>query len=185
MIKSMRRLLSTVAVSLLMLVPAGLAAAKGDLTYDKTTNVYWDDPNCDKALNGPGMRVNLTAIKNDSGNIRMNLYDDPETFLDSGARIARIDIPARKGELNACLPLPSSGKYALAVLHDEDADGDYDVLKEGYGFPNNPKLYFGPPSFAEAAFQVDGRPIELGIKVRYFYPGQDSEDSNRRRRRRR
>lgn len=176
---------SAIAVFALTLGGAASAEDSADLTFDKTTNVYWDDPNCEKSLNGPGMQVKLTDIKNDSGNIRMNLYDNPDTFLDTGARIARIDIPARKGDMAACLSLPEPGKYALAVLHDEDADGDYDVLEEGYGFPNNPKLYFGPPDYNQAAFEVDGEPVKLAIKVRYFYPGSDEDDSSHRRRRRR
>jgi len=177
----------TAVAALLALTLGGTASADDgvNLTFDETTNVYWGDPNCDKSLDGPGMRVSLTDIKSDAGNIRMNLYNNPDTFLDTGARIARIDIPARKGDLDACLPLPASGKYALAVLHDEDADGDYDVLEEGYGFPNNPKLFFGPPDYDEAAFEVDGEPVQLAIKVRYFYPGSNDDDSSQRRRRRR
>ena len=44
------------------------------------------------------------------------------------------------------------GKYAITLMHDEDGDGQLKkgpmgVPREGFGFSNNPRVYFGAPDF--------------------------------------
>ena len=64
------------------------------------------------------------------------------------------------------------GTYAAAVYHDENSNSEFDInflgmSKEGYGFTNNPKLKFGPPSFEEASFKVTGKSVEMRIRLTY------------------
>jgi uncharacterized protein (DUF2141 family) len=41
------------------------------------------------------------------------------------------------------------------------------IPTEGYGFSNNARNLFGPPSFAAASFPYDGRTLDLTISLRY------------------
>ena len=66
------------------------------------------------------------------------------------------------------------GRYAIALLHDENGNGKADraammIPKEGFGFSRDAKVRFGPPKFAEAAFDVaPGASEKLTIRMRYM-----------------
>ena len=132
-------------------------------------NQFWSESDCAHPPPGPAIHVIVRGIKNSQGNIRLVLYDDkPDDFLVKGKRIARIDLPARSGDMDICLPLPHSGDFALAVLHDQDADGGYDLFKEGFGFSNDPKILFSPPDYDEAAFTVKAGTLTLPVTLKYL-----------------
>lgn len=65
------------------------------------------------------------------------------------------------------------GRYAIALLHDENGNGKADralgmMPKEGYGFSRDAKVRMGPPDFEDAVFEhAEGRQ-ELTIRMRYF-----------------
>lgn len=64
------------------------------------------------------------------------------------------------------------GSYAIAVIHDENMDGELEtnflgVPKEGYGFSNDAKGMIGAPSFPAASFSYDGKNLEMTISLRY------------------
>ncbi len=66
------------------------------------------------------------------------------------------------------------GRYAIALLHDENANGKADraammIPTEGFGFSRDAKVRFGPPKFAAAAFEVaPGAREKLVIRMRYL-----------------
>ena len=66
------------------------------------------------------------------------------------------------------------GRYAIALLHDENGNGKADraammIPKEGFGFSRDAKVRFGPPKFGEAAFDVaPGADQKLVIRMRYM-----------------
>ena len=64
------------------------------------------------------------------------------------------------------------GTWALAVIHDEDADGRLDrfmmMPREGFGFSRNPHLRMGPPSFDEVRFVVAAAPVRQNVTIRYL-----------------
>jgi uncharacterized protein (DUF2141 family) len=62
------------------------------------------------------------------------------------------------------------GKYAISIFHDTNEDGELStnfigIPKEPYGFSNNPKAKFGPPSFEQSLFEFveDGQVIEIEL----------------------
>ena len=57
------------------------------------------------------------------------------------------------------IPNVAAGRYAIQVMHDRNANGKLDtnivgIPTEPYGFSNDAAANFGPPDFADAAFQV-------------------------------
>lgn len=70
------------------------------------------------------------------------------------------------------LGMLAPGDYAIAIIHDENANGRLDTFagipREGVGFSRNPVLRFGAPSFNSARFSVSGAPVEQDIKLKYF-----------------
>jgi uncharacterized protein (DUF2141 family) len=65
-----------------------------------------------------------------------------------------------------------SGNYALAVIHDANANGRLDTFagipREGFGFSRNPPIRFGPPKFEEARFAITAGLNSQTISVRYL-----------------
>ena len=65
-----------------------------------------------------------------------------------------------------------TGGYAVALVHDENGNGKLDtrfgIPIEGVGFSNNPKLFFGPPSFNAARIAVNERPTDETVRIKYF-----------------
>ena len=64
-----------------------------------------------------------------------------------------------------------AGRYAVAVVHDENGNGKMDrnflgIPKEGYGASNNAKGSMGPPKFKDAAFVVgaEAKSIEITMQ---------------------
>lgn len=66
------------------------------------------------------------------------------------------------------------GRYAIALLHDENGNGKADraakmIPTEGFGFSRDAKVRFGPPKFRDAAFEVaPGSNEKLVIHMRYL-----------------
>lgn len=67
----------------------------------------------------------------------------------------------------------AAGSYAIALLHDENGNGKADMTlmipREGFGFSRDAPARFGPPSFANAAFAVEGSPVHQAIRMRYIF----------------
>jgi len=67
--------------------------------------------------------------------------------------------------------LPSGG-YAIAILHDENANDRLDrfagIPREGIGFSRNPRFSFGPPAFSAARFILGNDRDVQNIRMRYF-----------------
>jgi uncharacterized protein (DUF2141 family) len=63
------------------------------------------------------------------------------------------------------------GEYAIKAFHDEDANNDLNtnllgIPVEDYGFSNNARSIFGPPSWQDAKFVLndDDKVVEIEIK---------------------
>lgn len=65
------------------------------------------------------------------------------------------------------------GRYAIALMHDENNNGKIDrailIPKEGFGFSRDAKVRMGPPSFKSAAFDVKQGRNTHSIKMRYIF----------------
>jgi uncharacterized protein (DUF2141 family) len=64
------------------------------------------------------------------------------------------------------------GAYALSVIHDENGNGRLDtslgIPREGFGFSNNPRIWFGPPSFNSARFLLAPGGTALSVTMKYM-----------------
>ena len=90
--------------------------------------------------NGPAILVNVNGFKARSGNIRVNVYGgDPSKFLERGQYVRQVNLPVtRGGAMPICVSVPRAGRYAVAVRHDVDGDGN--DWGDGGGFSRNPRL---------------------------------------------
>ena len=122
----------------------------------------------------PGIHVNIPNIKNTTGNIACGIFESPEGFPDKFLASAKAITIRKIQETKAqCYfsDIPP-GTYAIAVIHDENMNGELDtnwlgVPTEGYGFSNTTIDEFGAPAFSAASFPYDGQNIDLTIRLKY------------------
>ena len=139
------------------------------------------------ADNPAGVRllVNVTKIRTDEGNIRVQLYgSNPEDFLAKGKKLVRVEVPSTLEESLVCVELPFVGRYAMVVMHDRNGNGKADFFTEGFGFSRNPSLGLGAPDFDEVVFDAQDGMTKLQVNLKYLW-NQDEEKVDRRRKMRR
>jgi uncharacterized protein (DUF2141 family) len=123
---------------------------------------------------GPAVLVEVSGFAGATGNIRVQAYHATrEAWLASGAWIERIEEPVRApgGRMKFCLPMPSSGRYGIAVRHDRNGNGKTDLSQDGGGFSNNPKasiFNLGKPSVDKAAITVGNGVTAISITLQYM-----------------
>ena len=94
----------------------------------------------------------------------------PDCRHDPAAR--KLAVPADGTVTFSFAALPP-GRYALALLHDENGNGKADMTlmipREGFGFSRDAAVRMGPPRFAAAAFAVEGDAVTMPVHMRYIF----------------
>ena len=123
----------------------------------------------------PGGTVSLeiTGLRSAKGQVLVCLTREARHFPDCSASVnARSAVmPADKARATfADLP---QGRYAIAVLHDENANGKADktlglIPREGFGFSRDAPVRMGPPKFDRAAFALGQHDVTQSVRMRYL-----------------
>lgn len=98
--------------------------------------------------------INISNVQKNKGKVIVEIYQDPESWLDRPFREATLPTDADTKTASFQVPL---GQYAIAIYQDTDDDGKMDtnflgIPKEPIGFGNNYKP-FGKPDFESAAIE--------------------------------
>lgn len=122
------------------------------------------------------LTVQVNNIK-DGGEMHLAIYDDADVFEKDrgdkgGAADGIIDGVignVQSGTVTYRFDLPD-GTYAIGIFVDANDNNKMDknflgIPKEQYGFSNNAKARFGPPSFDDASFTLAGHQM-LSIDLR-------------------
>ena len=117
--------------------------------------------------------VEVEALRNYSGSVRVSLYDSKEGFPTKPEKAFRTVVrDIEKGMVRVTFVDIPYGEYAAAALHDENKNGRMDLNwimlpKEGFGASNIMQKRFMPPAFNDAKFVLDSEETELKIRVHY------------------
>jgi uncharacterized protein (DUF2141 family) len=117
--------------------------------------------------------VAIDHLRSARGLVRLCLTADPANFpacVDDADALTR-SIPATTRSVSFdALP---QGVYALAVIHDENANARLDTIagipREGFGFSRNPPVGFGAPRFAAARFVLTDDAGRQQVRMRYIF----------------
>ncbi len=124
----------------------------------------------------PEVEIEVIGFKDKAGNVRAELYpNNDEDFLEGGHKLLlagklfkRIDLPTpTQGSALICMPVPKAGTYSMSILHDRNANGEFDGFKDGFGFPGNPKLGWRKPKAAAAAVTVSTGVTKITVILNY------------------
>jgi uncharacterized protein (DUF2141 family) len=107
------------------------------------------------------LTTTVKDVRNTTGAVLIAVYDEGSFGKPELAK-AKQKANATPGEIKFVIQGLPAGKYAVAAFHDENGNGKLDrnslgVPTEGYGFSNDAQGSGGPPKFAQAAFDFDGK----------------------------
>ena len=121
---------------------------------------------------GSSLQLYITEASNDQGMIRVLIFSQATGFPDNPTKaIKSYSLPPKNGAVSISVAGLPPGSYAVAVIHDKDGNGKLSTNVIGYpterfGFSNNPKVYFSPPSFDKAAIPLGKTPQIVRIVLR-------------------
>lgn len=159
---------ATVAVALGSLALSPVAAQK--VAYAKV--IYNDLSKCSSGA-GPAIRITVTGLRSNEGGLYVRTFRARDSeWLRSQRYLTRLETKPRKGTMTVCVPLDTTGNYALTVHHDVNDNRKSDLSVDGGGISNNPpvKTLLGiplPPSLSSASFSAGPGVTRLRIDMHY------------------
>jgi uncharacterized protein (DUF2141 family) len=117
------------------------------------------------------IQLTVIGLENDIGDVQVGLFNSAESFNGkTKEKFAGAVIKIQNKKIQYIFPTVPYGEYAIKLFHDEDGDDEIDtnflgIPTESYGFSNNAKALFGPPSFEKAKFIVSSDTVRVEIDV--------------------
>ncbi|QBX34818.1 DUF2141 domain-containing protein [Paracoccus liaowanqingii] len=116
------------------------------------------------------LEVLVTGVPDDRGVVACSLHGDPGGFP-QGVPLAADRVPPRGGQARCVFSGVAPGRYAVAVMHDADADGRlgtnvFGIPTEGWGVSGNAAPRLRAPRFDESAFDMGPDPVGLQVVLR-------------------
>lgn len=118
------------------------------------------------------LKIHVTGFRNVSGRAGGTVFASPQGWPeDTSKAVVHGGFPIENGLAAEVFQLPA-GKYAIAVIHDENGNHKLDrgflgIPKEGFGFANNPHVLMSAPSFEAASTQVSCPETDIDIRLIY------------------
>ena len=147
------------------------ATASAEVTRD-------EDAGWCRAGHGPAIQVNVSGLKDRSGEVWLELYPDNEAdFLrDDTALIAEEKVfrrtrtrPLPAGETTICVRVPHPGRYALLLRHNRNGKDKFSFWSDGVGFPGNQTIGRSRPKFAQAWIDAGAGVTVKTIQLQYLH----------------
>jgi uncharacterized protein (DUF2141 family) len=120
------------------------------------------------------LTVNIQNLKSNHGTIQVALWNTHNGFPTDYTTSYDTQIIEANKTSTAIFRDLRPGTYAIAAFHDKNNDEQLNTNAigapiEGFGFSNNPKIYFGPPSFKKARFTIKATAKKnLSIRLKHF-----------------
>lgn len=117
--------------------------------------------------------VTVTGLRSSKGLVRACLTAQADAFpnCDKDPHARKLNVAAAPEVRLDFGPVPE-GRYAIAVIHDENGNGKLDttlmIPREGFGFSRDAPVHMSAPHFDKAAFDVPGQATHLTLKMRYL-----------------
>lgn len=114
------------------------------------------------------IEIEITDIEHSKGKLMIGLYQDESNWLKKPFK-GTIGI-IEEGKCKVVFDDVPSGTYAISLFHDENDNNELDMFlgfypKESTACSNNAPARFGPPSWEDAKFEVNGKTIKQTIKL--------------------
>lgn len=116
--------------------------------------------------------VVVDGVRSARGLMTASLYPGEKSqFLIMNGALKVWSEAAQPPTTRLCIWLKGPGTYAVAVYHDLNANHKLDRgmfgPTEAYGFSNNPRILFSPPSFDAVKFEAKAGDTTIHVRLRY------------------
>lgn len=153
---------------MLNILPLLLVVANGVFA-----SVQTPDPEEKPTAEKPRVIIEITNIRDADGKIGIGVYTSQENFEKEVELFSRSFSKSgmKDGSLTTEVSL-APGTYGIALLDDEDSDGEMDyglmLPDEGFGFSNYYHSGLSRPDFEDFNFEVGSETMKVKIKVKYM-----------------
>ena len=126
----------------------------------------------DVAQDGEGsLTVAFQGVTQARGVVLCAVFDNKAAYDANTGPVRTLNLPADEGDFSATLAGLPPGRYAVKSFHDRDSNGKMKfnplgMPLEPYGFSNNARAPFGPPSWRAASFEVKAGANVQAIRLR-------------------
>jgi len=126
---------------------------------------------------GPAIAVEITGLKDRTGELKLELYpgeeadflEDHRVLLAAGKTFRRVTVPTPPtGSPILCIRAPRPGRYALLLTHNRDGKNKFSFWSDGAGFASNAKLGRSRPKVEQALVEVGAGVTSVRITVQYL-----------------
>lgn len=133
---------------------------------------------CAGSAAGASADANTVAVRlrfphlSGGGKVVVALFSDEGRWRARDGALRSIEAPVAGGAAEAVFEGLPPGRYAVMAYHDRNGDGRLNTLPVGlptepYGFSNDARAMFGPPTWRSAQFEAaSGREASQAIRLR-------------------
>jgi uncharacterized protein (DUF2141 family) len=120
------------------------------------------------------LQISVSGMHTTKGRITISIYPDVAAeFLHGRYKLGQQHVPVVLPVTHACFVVPTPGDYAVALFGDEKNNNHFEVTAlglpaEGYGFSDNPRLYFGPPGLGRVRFPAHPGDNQVTVRMQYY-----------------
>jgi uncharacterized protein (DUF2141 family) len=125
------------------------------------------------AAQAADLTILVNNVQQDAGQVMLGIFTNAEEFLKTISKGTLTQAKERSaiGQVRLVIKNLVPGQYAATAFHDLDSNGKLNVNLMGlptepYGFSNNARRNFGPPSFKDAAVAVGEQDLTIEISVK-------------------
>jgi len=110
----------------------------------------------------------ITGLENNNGEVQMGLFNSAESYKGKKPKYLGAIMKVSKQKVEWKLENIPFGDYAIKAFHDENSNNEIDtnflgIPTEKYGFSNNDRSLFGPPSYEDAKFKFNS--VEMKTEI--------------------
>lgn len=114
--------------------------------------------------------VAIQGFSNSEGYAMVAVFDSEKAYKEGSPKAAMAKVEITDQKALVIFDDLKYGMYAIAIFHDQDANGKMDknflgIPKESYGHSNNVRGSFGPPSFEKAKVELASPEKQIKIKI--------------------
>ena len=100
----------------------------------------------------------IKGLKNNDGQVLISLFSSEEKFMEDYS-MGKVEKNLNGDQVSITYEGLQPGEYAASAFHDENSNGKLDtnfmgIPKEAYGFSNDARGTFGPPSYEDCKFII-------------------------------
>lgn len=104
------------------------------------------------------LTVSVSGLKNNTGMVKVGLYNSEGTFLKSTYKSITSEIKNNSATVTF-IDVPK-GEYGISAYQDENSNGKLDknmmgIPSEDFACSNNAKGFMGPPGYEDAKFNIN------------------------------